>query len=286
MNFFEKIMMFLTSEIDSAPKSYGAFHLIMLAVIVSAAVILNAKFHSVSDRRFRKILAILWCVMVVGEIYHQSCFFFGVENGVASWEYQWYKFPFQFCATPLYILPLAIFPRNERVRGLAEAFLMSFSLFAGLAVIIYPNDVFVSLIGASVQSMIHHGLQVVIGIFIGIRNRKRLTFKFFLGGALIFAILLVLAVIINEIGFHLLRGAGLDDTFNMFYLSPYFSCTLPVLCDLYPILPYPLFFAVYLFGFCAIAAIVFYIIKGLSALITHIKNTNFIESSKGKYAKI
>lgn len=284
MNLFEKILVFLTSKIENAPVSFGAFHFTMLGIILATAIILNLLFKNSSDKEFKRLLTVIWCIMVVGEIYHQTCFFFGVRDGAVVWEYSWYKFPFQFCATPLYILPLAIFPKNKKIRDCSEAFLMSFSLFAGLAVILYPNDVFVSLIGASIQSMIHHGFQVVVGVLIGIRNRKRLNFRFFLGGCIVFAILLCMAMVMNIAGYHILQANGMDDTFNMFYVSPYFDCTLPVLSALYPILPYPIFFCVYLLGFCGVAALVFYIVKGIYKL-TLIKRKNSKENRKISYAQ-
>ncbi len=261
MNIFEKFLDFITYRVETAPESYGPLHLFMLLLVIGFTVLLCILFKDASARRFRRILFVLWCILVVGELYHQTCFFFDVEGGVAVWEYQWYKFPFQFCATPLYILPLAIFPKSERLRSCALAFMSTFSLFAGLAVIIYPNDVFTTIIGASVQSLIHHGLQVVIGITIATHERKRFNTRFFLGGVPIFIILITLAMIMNVVGYHLLQGAGMDDTFNMFYVSPYFDCTLPVLSDLYPILPYPVFLIVYILGFVGVAALVFYIQK-------------------------
>ncbi len=261
MNIFEKILSYLTFEIETAPESYGLYHFFMLGLIVCAAVILCVKYKDADDKSFRRLLFILWCVMVVGEIYHQTCFFFHNEGGVAVWEYEWYKFPFQFCAAPLYILPFAVFPKSERIRDCATAFLMSFSLFAGLAVVIYPNDVFVRLIGATTQSMIHHGLQVVIGILIGVHNRKRLTFRFYAGGIPVFAILISIAMALNIAGYHILQSAGMNDTFNMFYVSPYFDCTLPVLNILYPLLPYPVFLMIYIVGFTGVGALVFYLVK-------------------------
>ncbi len=261
MNFFEKFLDFLQFKIDSAPVSYGLFHFLMLGIIILTTVILCIKFMDSDDKSFRKLLFVIWCILVVGELYHQSCFYFAVEGGAVVWEYQWYKFPFQFCSTPLYILPFIIFPKNERIRDCAMAFMASFSFFAGLAVMIYPNDVFIDIIGVSIQTMIHHGLQMSLGILIALRNRHRLNFKFYLGGVPVFAILIGVAMILNVVGYHLLQNAGLDDTFNMFYVSPYFDCTLPVLNLIYPLVPYPVFLLIYFIGFIGVGAFVFYLVK-------------------------
>jgi hypothetical protein len=44
----------------------------------------------------------------------------------------------------------------------------------------------------------------------------------------------------------------------MFFISPYFECTLPLLDTVYAAVPYPVFLAIYVFGFMIIAAIIFY----------------------------
>ena len=272
MNFFEKILDIITYRAASAPKSFGIFHLTLLITTILFAVILPIKFKNSSEKDFRKILLILWCVMLIGEIYHQTAFSFNVENGEAVWRYQWHKFPFQFCATPLYILPLAIFSKKKRIRDSALSFLSCFSLFAGLAVSVYPNDVFTTLVGANIQSLVHHGLQIVIGVMIAVHNRQRLNSKFFLKGVYLFLIITSIAMVMNEIAYGVIQKAQINEAFNMFYISPYYDCSLPVLGDLYHILPYPAFIALYVLGFVCIAALVFYIQKA-TLLFSHIDKT-------------
>ena len=59
-----------------------------------------------------------------------------------------------------------IFNKEGCVKDSAMAFMMTFSLFGGLVVMAYPNDVFIETIGINLQTMIHHGLQVVLGIYL------------------------------------------------------------------------------------------------------------------------
>ena len=49
-------------------------------------------------------------------------------------------------------------------------------------------------------------------------------------------------------------------TFNMFFISPYFPCTLPVLSEIYPVVPYPVFLLLYVLGFITLGFIFFEII--------------------------
>jgi hypothetical protein len=59
----------------------------------------------------------------------------------------------------------------------------------------------------------------------------------------------------------------IDETFNMFFISPHFPCTLPVLSGIYGKIPYPAFLLLYLVGFALIAAIILGAEIGVAALI-------------------
>ena len=54
--------------------------------------------------------------------------------------------------------------------------------------------------------------------------------------------------------------------FNMFYLSPYYGCSMPVLSLIRPAVPYPVFLAIYVLGFTLIGLLVFGIEVGLTKL--------------------
>ena len=111
--------------------------------------------------------------------------------------------------------------------------------------------------------MIHHGLQVILGIFIAVYNRRRLTFKYYLSSVYVFIVLSAIAIAMNVGVYHIFQAKGIDQTFNMFYISPYFDCTLPVLSAIYPLVPYPAFLAIYVLGFMVISAIIHYSTKGI-----------------------
>ena len=38
---------------------------------------------------------------------------------------------------------------------------------------IYPNDVFSTQLGISIQTMVHHGMQVVLGVYVSVYNRNK-----------------------------------------------------------------------------------------------------------------
>lgn len=266
MNLFEKIVYALQIGMET-PTLYGAWHIVFLLLTIAASVLLVWRYRDASDRTLRKLLLVIWVVMVALEVYKQLVFSMDVsDDGVASWAYQWYAFPFQFCSTPLFALPFLIWMKEGRVRDAIMAFLSTFSLFAGLAVMLYPADVFIGMIGINIQTMVHHGVQVALGVLLAARYHHRLDRRFYLGSLAVFSVFAAVAMALN-LGVHaLLVAGGSDATFNMFFISPYHDCTLPVLSAIDPLVPYPVFLLIYLVGFAVVSAIMLGLEKGIVTL--------------------
>ena len=89
-------------------------------------------------------------------------------------HYQWYAFPFQFCSVPIYLVPLALLIRNEKIKTALYNFLSFYVLLAGLIVMFYPGDVFTTDVVINFQTMIHHMSMVLIGFAITFAGKKQL----------------------------------------------------------------------------------------------------------------
>ena len=174
---------------------------------------------------------------------------FSIENNMIVADYQWYAFPYQFCSAIIYVAPFAIFTKpHTRVHEFSLAFISTFSLLAGILVMCYPADVFVSTIGINIQTMYHHGSQVILGVYVLMYNRHKVNVKFFLKACITFSIAVTIALALN-----LIAPYFTSETFNMFFISPYYECTLPVLGSIYAILHpmglYLVFLAIYICAF-------------------------------------
>lgn len=275
MNFFEKIIYGLSGTMPE-PTVYGWFHFMFVAIVIIATVILCVFCRNCSVKTFKIITLIVWIIMLVFEIYKQLLYSFNYENGKVKWEYEWKQFPFQLCSTPLYVLPFIIFSRRDgHVRDACVAFITTFSLFGGLVTFIYPSTVFIDTIGINIQTMTHHGLQIVLGIFFVVYYRKRLNIKFFLKGTIVFGITFVIALVLNFI-----VHAVTPDSFSMFYISPYFPCDIPLLSIIYDKTPYVVFLLIYIVGFMLAGLVLYYIQYGI------IKGTEKIKEKREKTQKI
>ena len=262
MDFLVKIVELFDSKMVE-PTSFTWFHLLSITLIVLATVFLCKRFGNSPVEQERKILLYVWCAMVALEIYKQLNFGLHYGDGTLSWDYAWYAFPYQFCSSPLYVLPFIVFMKDGRVRDAFIGFMAFFSLFAGITVLVYPEDALIDVIGINIQTMFHHGMQIVLGIFLAYRHYKKFSVRYFLDSVVVFAGFATVAMLLNVIVYHTFVATGIDETFNMFFISPYFDCTLPILSMVYSAVPYPVFLFIYIGGFALVAFVIYLIIKGI-----------------------
>ena len=235
------------------PTNYGWFHLLFLGLVIGFTILICLLYKNCREKTFRRIVLIGWILIFLFELYKQIVFSYNESNDLAVWDYQWYAFPYQMCSSTLYLLPIVIFVKDCKLRDAVMSYLSIFVLFAGICVMIYPNDVFVNMIGINLQTMIHHGLQVVFGVFFIVYNRKKWNFKYFLSGVIVLGVMIASALLLNLIVPTFVK----DETFNMFYISPYFDCTLPILSGIYNKVPYLIFLLIYALGFALAGLLVF-----------------------------
>lgn len=263
MNLIESLIYRLSDEM-TRPVNYGWFHLMFIAIIACATVFFVVRLRNVSDKTERVILLSFWGALLLFEAYKQLQFSIDFNaDGTTSWSYRWYAFPFQFCDTPLYLLPFAALLKNGKARNAVRMFLATYTLFAGIVVYIYPNDVFVRTIGINIQTMVHHGTQILLGVFLGVRliRDKQMKLSVFSRAIPVFAVMVSTAFLLNN-----LAPLVTEDSFNMYYIGPRFECTLPVLSSVYKSVPYPVFLLTYILGFTLAALLLFGLFKAAERL--------------------
>ena len=228
------------------PGLFGWFHLLWLGITVAATFILCR--HGKGKERS----VILWTslMVILLEVYKQVNYSFSYSKGIV-FDYQWYIFPFQFCSTPMYVGLLAAATRGKLHNALC-CYLSTFALFAGLCVMFYPGDVFIDTIGINIQTMICHGSMVVVGGYLLATGYVKPEHKTILKALPVFAVCVFLAVGMNEIA----HRTGLKETFNMFFVSPYWDCSLPLYSLIHEAVPFPLNLFIYIAGFTAASWIV------------------------------
>ena len=257
MNTYEKFINFLSTEMPRQQAPYMPFHIIMLVLVFATTIFLCVKFKNCSDRTFRKIIFIIWVILFVFEIYKQMVAPFSVVDGKAVWYYNYNDIPYQFCSTIHYVLLPIAFMKDGKLRNGLMMFVMTYIFVAGFGATVYADQLKSDMaIGICVQTMVHHGLQVVAGAFIAVRMRDKLCLKDFLYGMAVFAFFLVIAIILDVV---LKPGVVNNGAINFFYISPYHKCPLPILTDLKELMPWSVFVLGY-FVFFTLGGLIVYLI--------------------------
>ena len=250
MDFWTKILQIMDTKMETPPL-FGWFHCMWLGIMVIASVLLGIWSKKAKAKHITNYVLIMSVVTIALEVYKQINYTFG--DGSSAPDYLWYAFPWQFCSTPMYIGLLAGLIRKGKVYDSLCAYLAAFALFAGLAVMIYPGDVFTQTVGINIQTMICHGGMVVTAVVLLASGHAKPQMKTLLKAVPVFVATVLIAMIMNEVA----HATGLleTDLFNMFYISPYLESTLPIYGQVKEMLPYWLGLAVYVVGFTAAAGI-------------------------------
>lgn len=265
MNIFEKFLALLDGKMTT-PTAFGWFHILAIVLVIVGIVVVCLTCKQLTDKQFRIITLCASLLLIIFEIYKQLNFSYNPSTD--TWDYQWYAFPFQFCSTPMYVMLLIACLKEGKFRDFLCSFLATFGLFAGLIVMILPGDVFIDTIGINIQTMVHHGTMVVMGVFMFVSGRAKIQHKTILKGAAVFAVLVAMAFVLNII-FHY---AGNGETFNMFYIGPYIPCHLILLSDLWAVLPYPIWLIIYIAGFTLAGYVMLLIAMLIKKIATTINN--------------
>lgn len=253
------------------PGLYGWFHLMSFALSFLALAWL-CRTHRPGPDRVRKVVFRTSLLVLALEIYKQIVYnlSYTAETG---WQVhmQWYSFPWQFCSMPMYVGLLAGIIKKGRVHDALCAFLATYSVFAGLCVMLYPADVFIDLVGVNVQTMVCHGSMLTIGGYLFYTGHVKLKHQTVLKAMPVFAVCIAIAMLLNETAYRTgLLAAG--HTFNMFFISPYCAPSLPVYSAVQACIPYPYCLIIYILVFTLAAYLILLLAMGADRLAGRRKN--------------
>ena len=266
LEFWGRLLEILNTKMQ-VPKMYGWFHLAFFLLSIVAGIMLCRSYKDPSEHFIKRLLLISSSIVLALEIYKQINYTFSYDGTVISANYQWYAFPFQFCSTPMYVGFVALLNCKKLHRACC-AYLSTFALFAGLCVMVYPQQIFVTTVGINVQSMICHGMMIAIGIYLFGSGYVKTEHKTILEAIPVFGICVLLAAVMNETAYF--TGLLKTETFNMFFISPHCEPSLPVYSLVQAVVPFPWCAFIYVAAFSAAA----YIILLFAMLIRRVTKKN------------
>lgn len=260
---WEGVLRALDAQMEE-PELFGWFHITFLLLSFIAAAILCLLHKNASQDQVRKVVFGVAILVIVLEIYKQINYSFTYDEGNIAFQYQWYAFPWQFCSMPMYVGFLAGVFKKGKVHDSLCAFLATYAVFAGLCVMFYPESVFVETIGINIQTMICHGSMITVGIYLLYTGHVKLEHKTILKAMPVFAVSVICAVILNEIAFY--SGLLENHEFNMFFISPHCSPSLPVYSLVQDAVAYPWCMFIYIIVFTLAAYLILLTAMGIKKL--------------------
>ncbi|MBO5945724.1 MAG: YwaF family protein [Clostridia bacterium] len=249
MEFWKGLLAFFEAKMGVA-SSYGWFHIFCVGLAAAFTVFMCIRFRDCSDKTLRRISLIIFVTLVLFDIYKQIVFdWVNYDPALDAfvWDYNWYSFPFQLCSTPHFVLPFIIWCKDGKLRDACIGYMTMFSLIGGAAVLAYPESCLTYYIGANIQTMLHHSMQVFLGIFYAVNQRKKYNnIMYYVRSSYVFLTLLSVAMILNVVVNEIFIANGIPDVFNMFYISPYHTSSIPVFSELFGKIPYAVYLGLYI----------------------------------------
>ena len=129
---------------------------------------------------------------------------------------------------------------------------------------LYPATVFIGTVGINIQTMVCHGSMIVIGVYLLYTGYVKPAHKTILKAIPVFVVCVGMAVVMNEIA----HASGLleRETFDMFFISPYGTPSLPVYSLVQNVVAFPWCLVLYILGFSLAAYIMLLIAMGIAKL--------------------
>lgn len=264
MALIGEILNILDVEMN-VPTPYGWFHILSLLITLFATLVVCIFCKNRTRRQVITTVFVTAILVTLFEIYKQVNYTFSYDGQSISANFQWYAFPFQFCSTPMYVGLLAGIIRKGKVHESLCAYLATYSIFAGICVMLYPVTVFIDTVGINIQTMFCHGSMIVIGVYLLATGYVKLEHKTILKAIPVFAIGVTIATVMNEVAYY--TGLLENYDFNMFFISRHAAPSLPVYSLVQGVAPFPFCLILYVGGFTLASYLILLVAMGIRVLV-------------------
>ena len=267
MNLFEKLLYILQGEMKE-PTAFGWFHILWLVLVVITILILymRRKYHS--EKQLKIVLGTYGIIALVLELLKQLIWTFNYDpiTNIITWDYQWYAFPFQLCTTPIFVSIICLFLKDGKVRNSLLSYMAYITILGSIATILIPDSCFVSDILVNIHTMWLHLGSFVVSVYLLMSGEVKINIQSLKQSIKVFLIFVTIAGIMNILVYNI--GILNGETFNMFYISPYFISTLPVFNVIQENVPYVVYLIIYIWVLILGSLVIYFI----SYLIRYLSN--------------
>ncbi len=266
MNFFEKVLYFLQEEMTS-PVSYGWFHFLWIGLTILSIFYLYKIRNKYNDKQLKIVLGVYGIIALILEILKQLIWSFNYDpiTNLVTWSYQWYAFPFQLCTTPIYISIICLFLKQSKFRKSLLSYMAFVTILGSIMTILIPDSCFTSDILVNIHTMWLHCGSLVVSIYLIMTGEVEINKSNLFNSIIVFFFFVMFAEVLNISVYS--SGILNGQTFNMFYISPYFTSVLPVYDTIQGLVPFPIFLSIYVVSLSLGASIIYLILKVIKKII-------------------
>ena len=266
MSLFDRFMESLKIEMTE-PNAFGWFHLLCIGIMITFIIILCIRRKKHSEKQLKIVIGTYGIVAFILELLKQISWSYEIDSvyNIGVWDYTWYSAPFQLCTTPIFVSLICLFLKKGRLRDSLLSYIAFITIWGSFMTIILPDSCLVSEILINVHTMWLHLGSFVVSLYLIFSGEVKLIKDNVYGAIKTFIEFVCIAMVLN-IGVYNSGILG-DETFDMFYISPYFSKDLPVFSQLFEILPYYLYLPLYIIIISVGGTVVYNLSKFIYKLI-------------------
>lgn len=271
MNFLEKVIYWLQGTME-CPTPYGWFHLLWIGLTIGSIILLYSKREQYNEKQLKIVLLVYSLIALILEVIKQIIWSFHYDSltGIITWDYEWYAAPFQLCTTPIYVCLICSFLKKNKIRDSLLSYIAFVTILGSFMTILLPSSCFTKDIEVNIHTMWLHCGSFVVSIYLLMTGEIEIKLENLKKAFLVFLIFVGIAQILNIGIYHsgLLKG----ETFDMFYISPYFISTLPVYNVIQEKVPFILFFLFYISSIFIGAFVIYFVCNCILKINLILKN--------------
>lgn len=281
MNIFEKVLYMLQKEMET-PKAFGWFHFMWIFLVVLSLVLLHKKRNYYNEKQLKKVLGTYGIIAFLLELAKQLIWSFNYDivTQVVTWDYQWYAAPFQFCTTPIFVCIICLFLKECKFRNHLLSYMAFATILGSIVTILLPDSCFTSDILVNIHTMWLHCGSFVVSIYLLMTGNVKIEKQNLKEAIKVFLVFVLLAETLNVFIYN--SGILNGETFNMFYISPYFITHLPVFKTIQENVPFLIYLAIYVFTISLGATVVYCIAKFIKNKTNKKKGNECYKETKEK----
>lgn len=274
MNIFEKVLYMLQKEMET-PKPFGWFHLMWIFLVVISLVFLYKKRNNYSEKQLKIVLAVYGIIALLLELAKQLIWSFNYDQitNVVTWDYQWYAAPFQLCTTPIFVCIICMSLQECTSRNSLLSYMAFATILGSIVTILLPDSCFTSDILVNIHTMWLHCGSFIVSIYLLMTGAVKVEKQNLKYAIKVFLVFVLLAETLNIFVYN--SGILNGETFNMFYISPYFITHLPVFKTIQESVPFIIYLFIYILAI-SLGATIVYFIALLFKNKRNKKNTNIL----------